>query len=150
MPKPAPVRVPLKVLVEARKAIRAQWARAEEMDGGARLVLAAFLAAHFELLETDARTALALYGPPPETENERTRLGRLKAIRALMAAAEQAVAAGKKERAVREDVDPAMAAVHFLGVIHLAWTLRSMDGASRPLAAMGAGLFDQFWEGIGR
>jgi hypothetical protein len=156
MPKRSPAKVPLKdpravplkVFVEARKAVRSQWARAEKRNGGARAVLTAFLAAHFEFLNADARTAQALYDPPPETANERTRLERLKTIRALMNAAEKAVAAGKREKAVRGDVDPAMAAVHFLGAIQMAWTFWTIGGRRGDLTDAGLRLFDQLWDGI--
>jgi len=143
-----PCAVPLKVFAEARKAVRSQWARSAEMGGGARVVLAAFLAAHFEFLIADSRTARALYDPPPETESERTRLERLKTIRALMDAAQKAVAAGKKEKAVRADADPAMAAVHFLGAIQMAWTFWMIGGRRSDLATAGLKLFGQLWDGI--
>jgi hypothetical protein len=157
MPKLSPVRIPLKLFVEARKTMRAQFAAARtpapsavpaERGTPARTALTAFFHIHLEFLAAYPAVAAVLYDGDALPSEERALQEHHKLMLFLLADFEKIVAEGKAAQAVRADVDPAMAAIHCLGAIQMAWTFWTMGGRKGDLAASGLSLFDQVWEGI--
>ncbi len=157
MPKRSPVRIPLKLSGEARKAVRAQLtaarasapAAARVDDGGiARATLVSFFRIHLQFLAAHPEIAAILYDDAAPPAGERALQEHRKLMLFLMAEFEKIIAAGKKAKTVRSDVDLAMAAVHCLGVIQMAWTFWTFGGRRSDLADAGLNLFDQLWAGI--
>jgi AcrR family transcriptional regulator len=140
---------PLKTFVELRRLIRVQIAAAAEEGGGAREILAAFLRNHFEFLSDHPEAAALLYDEAAAPSGERAGQELARALRVLLSECRKIIKRGKAEKAIRGDVDPAMAAVHFLGVIQMAWTLGEIGGRrGRPSEGAASDLFEQFWEGL--
>ena len=165
MPKPAPVRVPLKFFGEARKTVRAQFAATRismpavtgAVDAGpapaaarqsARAAMSGFFRIHLQFLAEHPEFAAVLYDDAAPPEGKRALQEHRKLMLFLLLEFEKAIAAGKKSKTIRTDVDPAMAAIHCLGAIQMAWTFWTMGGRKGDLAQAGLNLFDQLWEGI--
>jgi hypothetical protein len=165
MPKPASVRIPLKFFGEARKTVRAQFAAALKIipaaaaaaEAGsppadarpnARAIMIGFFRLHLQFLAAHPDIAEVLYNDAAPPSGERALQEHRKLMMILLAEFEKVVAAGKTARSVRADVDPAMAAVHCLGAIQMAWTFWTMGGRKNDLAQAGLNLFEQLWDGI--
>jgi hypothetical protein len=140
--------VSLKALAEARKAVPAQFAAGAAGGGDARTVLAGFVRIHLEYLAAHQAPAAMFYENAALPSGARALREYRKLMLFLLAEFEKCFAAGKDAKKVRADVDPAMAAVHCLGAIQMAWTYWTMGGRKGDLAAAGLNLFDQLWEGI--
>ena len=148
MPKPSLVRIPLKFFVEARKTVRAQLTAAAAEGQTARATLTCFFRIHLEFLSAHPEIAAVLYDDAAPPEGERALQEHRKLMLFLMAKFEKIIAAGKAEKTVRGDVDPAMAAIHTLGAIQMAWTYWTIGGRRGDLAQAGLNLFEQLWDGI--
>jgi hypothetical protein len=148
MPSKVSRAAPLKMFAEARKAARAQFAAGAAGGGDARTTLSGFFRIHLEYLAGNQVVAAGLYENAALPSGARALQEHRKLMLFLLAEFEKRVAAGKEAKKVRADVDPAMAAIHCLGAIQVAWTYWTMGGRKSDLAAAGLSLFDQLWEGI--
>jgi hypothetical protein len=148
MSKRSPAKVPLKLFGEARKTVRSHLAAAEEEGQSARATLASFLGIHLEFLAAHPDIAALLYDDAAPPSGERALQEHRKLMLLLLAEFEKIVAAGKTAKTVRGDVDPAMAAIHALGTIQMAWTFWTIGGRRIDLVDAGLKLFDQLWDGI--
>jgi len=149
MPKRSPAKVPLKFFGEARKTVRAQLAAAAAEGEDARATLTCFFRIHLEFLAAHPEIAAVLYDDAAPPAGERALQEYRKLMGLLLSKFEKIIAAGKTEKTVRGDVDPAMAAVHGLGAIQMAWTYWTIGGRRSDLVDAGLKLFEQLWEGIG-
>ena len=117
-------------------------------SGGALGKIEAFVEAHLAFLEKDPSAAEFLYGKPFSSggaSDARRHRGLMKSIgRAL----ERLVRQAKKERSVRPDVDPAMASIHCLGAVQMAYTYWAIGGKKGSLAREAMELYAQFLAGI--
>jgi hypothetical protein len=156
MPKPSPTKIPLKFFGEARKTARAQLAAARASapaaaaaeGGSARVTLASFLRIHLEFLAAHPDSAAVLYDDAAPPAGARSLQEHRKLMLFLLAEFEKIVTAGKTAKTVRGDVDPAMAAIHCLGAIQMAWTFWTIAGRRGDLVDAGLKLFEQLWAGI--
>jgi hypothetical protein len=165
MPKRSPDRVPLKLFGEARKTVRSQFAAARmsmpavtgAVEAGpgpaavrqsARAAMIGFFRIHLQFLADHPEVAAVLYDDAAPPEGERALQEHRKLMLFLLLEFEKVIAAGKKSKTIRTDVDPAMAAIHGLGAIQMAWTFWTMGGRKGDLVQAGLDLFDQLWEGI--
>jgi hypothetical protein len=148
MPRRSPARVPLKFFGEVRKTVRAQLAAAAAEGQSARATLTCFFRIHLEFLAAHPEIAAALYddAAPPEGARALQEYRRLMLF--LLSKFEKSIAAGKTTKTVRGDVDPAMAAIHALGAIQMAWTFWTISGRRGDLVDAGLKLFEQLWDGI--
>ena len=149
MPQRSPAKVPLKFFGEARKTVRAQLAAAAAEGQSAQATLTCFFRIHLEFLAANPAVAAVLYDDAAPPSGERALQEYRKLMLFLLSKFEKIIAAGKTAKTVRGDVDPAMAAVHSLGAIQMAWTFWTIGGRRGDLAEFGLKLFEQLWAGIG-
>ena len=91
-----------------------------------------------------------LYGDRAASGGKRVLLERRRLLSLLLREFRKRFAAAKKAGEIRTGVDPAMAAMHALGAVQMAWTLRSLGGRPGDPAAAAADLFGQVWDGLRR
>jgi len=149
MTKRASVAVPLKFFGQARTTVRAQLAAAAEESAGARATLSEFLRIHLEFLGANPEIAALLYDDAAAPAGERALCEHRRLMLFLISKFERIVVDGKKAKRIRGDVDPAMAAVHYLGVVQMAWMFWTISGRRGDLIDAGIQFFEQFWAGIG-
>jgi hypothetical protein len=125
-------------------ALARQWAEASSGAACAQDALAGFLRLHLDFLAASPGTGEILYGGPPDDEAGEFDAAVRRLLKPTLDALEEAVARGKREKAFLPDVDPAMAAVHFLGVIHTSFAFWTMRGRSGTLREIGEVLFGQW------
>jgi hypothetical protein len=150
MPPKVARAVPLKAFAEARKAARAQFAAAAAEGGDARAALSGFFRIHLGYLAGNPALAAVLYENAALPSDARALQEHRKLMLFLLAELEKLVAAGKETKMVRADVDPAMAAIHGLGAVQMAWTYWTMGGRKGDLVLTGLNLLGQLWDGIRR
>jgi hypothetical protein len=150
MPAPSASAVSLKELAEIRRAVRAQFAAVSAEAGPVRPSLCVFLRLHLDYLAGRPAAADFLYGDRVSTDGERVLLERRRLLDGLRREFRKRFAAAKKSGEIRLEVDPAMAAVHALGAVQMAWTFWTIGGRKGDPASTAADLFDQLWDGIRR
>jgi hypothetical protein len=139
---------PVKYLKELREAVILQIGEAEAKAPSSADALKVFLHRHLEFLAKDPEAGDILYGralPADEKRTERIVSDLRKPILSLL---ETLLSRAKSERALRAEIDPAMAAIHFLGVIQMAFTFWMIGGRKPALQNIGDSLYAQFLEGI--
>jgi hypothetical protein len=150
MPAPSASAVSLKDLAEIRRAVRAQFAAASVEAGPVRPSLSFLLGLHLDYLAGRPAAADFLYGDRVSTGGERVLLERRRLLDLLLLEFRKRFVAAQKSGEIRAEVDPAMAAVHALGAIQMAWTFWTMGGRKGDPASTAVDLFDQLWDGIRR
>jgi hypothetical protein len=148
MPQRSPAKVPLKFFGEARKTVRAQLAAAAAEGQSAQATLTCFFRIHLEFLAANPSVAAVLYDDAAPPSGERALQEYRKLMLFLLSKFDKIIAAGKTAKTVRGDVDPAMAAIHGLGAIQMAWTFWTIGGRRGDLVDAGLKLFEQLWDGI--
>lgn len=129
---------------EAGASGQANGAGAEGRGEGARKVLAGFLRLHLELLAARPEIGEALYAGPPDNASGAHDAAVRDLFTPVLAAIERAVGRGKAEGLFPAGLDPAMAALHYLGVIQMSFVFWKMRGCSGSLTEIGRGLFGQW------
>jgi hypothetical protein len=130
--------------VEAGASGEADAAGAEEREGGARDVLAQFLRLHLEFLASRPEVGEALYVGPPDDAPGGHDAGLRDLLEPILTAVEGAVERGKGEGLFPAGLDPAMAALHYLGAIQMSFVFWKMRGCSGSLTEIGRGFFEQW------
>lgn len=127
-------------------ALACQWteAAAEEREGGAQGVLTGFLRLHLEFLAARPEVGEALYAGPPDDAIGAHDAEVRGALQPVLAALEAAVEQGKDEGLFPAELDPAMAALHYLGVIQMSFVFWKMQGCSGSLTEIGRDLLGQW------
>lgn len=136
--------VPVERLTELRDAVILQIGEAEAKTPSTTEALKVFLLRHLEFLQKKPAAGDILYGrafPADEKISSDLRKPILSSLETLFSRA-------KSERAFRKEIDPAMAAVHFLGAIQMAFTFWMIGGRKFALQDIGNSLYTQFLEGI--
>ncbi|GEM_PF-3718513 len=122
-----------------------QWteAGAEACGAGVQEALAGFLRLHLEFLAARPEVGEALYAGPPDDESGAHDAAVRDLFKPVLVAVEGAVERAKGEGLFPADLDPAMAALHYLGVIQMSFVFWNMRGRSESLPEIGRGLLGQ-------
>jgi hypothetical protein len=138
----------VKHLKELREAVILQIGEAEAKAPSTPEALQVFLYRHLEFLEKNPEAGEILYGraDPADKKRAERRVSDLR--KPILSSLEKLFFRAKSERALRAEIDPAMAAIHFLGVIQMAFTFWMIGGRKPALQNIGDSLYAQFLEGI--
>ncbi|MCP2520574.1 TetR/AcrR family transcriptional regulator [Candidatus Aminicenantes bacterium AC-335-B20] len=69
-------------------------------------------------------------------------------INTVISIIENAVNIGKRKKLIKENVNPALAAIHFLGIVQTAFSFWTIKNRKSSLIKIGDSLLNQFFEGI--
>ncbi|MCX6561364.1 MAG: hypothetical protein NTZ26_12725 [Candidatus Aminicenantes bacterium] len=130
------------------EALAGQWAAACSCAVGAKDGLAAFLRLHLDFLAAEPGTGEILYGGPPDDETGSFDTAVRETLKPTLAALAAAIERGKSEKAFRSDIDPEMAAVHFLGIMQMSFVYWMIGDGQGSLQGLGEQLLGQFLASI--
>ncbi|MDD8025810.1 MAG: hypothetical protein PHI34_04800 [Acidobacteriota bacterium] len=147
-PPRAPIRSAAELPAGLAATLARQWVEAAEHAASAKDGLTAFLRIHFDFLASAPETGEILYQGPPDDQSGRFDASVRDLFKPLLEAVAAQVERGKRDKAFRPDVDPASAAVHFLGLVQMAFQFWSMKGRSGSLRGIGEELFGQWLNSI--
>ncbi len=117
-------------------------------SGGALGRAGSFVATHLVFLEKNPSAAEILYGKSFSSGRKRDARRHRGLIKTIVRALERLFRQAKKERSVRPDVDPAMASIHCLGAVQMAYTFWTVGGRRDSLTREAMELYAQFLAGI--
>jgi len=103
---------------------------------------------HLEFLETYPGIFKIIYSDEIHIGDEFL-LNKLNTIiNTVISIVEEVINEGKKAKLVKKNVNPALAAIHFLGIVQTAFTFWTIKNRKLSLIKIGEDLLSQFFEGI--